>query len=401
MFNPLFIYCYAYIYVLVLYVMKWSNLFSQMSIAVISFLILTLLVMFTVGLFINKKIMRVQKYSLNEDENILKNTKIILIFHIINMIYGGTVPLWNIIRNTGYLYTEGFNGIPLIQTILLAFSAFYATYSFDIYLSTKNKKFLFSFIFNVLPFVLLFYRSTLVFIILNCTWIYLLRIKRINFKIFLVVFISFLFSGYLFGLAGDVRTANQFGIYENRESIITNMGQASEEFMESKVPTQYFWLYLYSVSPLANFQNITNVYTDVDFSIKNILSFINNEIVYDVFSLRINDLSNIKPKEIPLIVSGFNVSTIYGTAFMWLGWFGVILIFSFMLLFSVGYILLIRRKKQFFRVGIATLNTIIFLSIFDNMFVATSLSVQLIFPFFIKSSVKKTKYKLESKILKA
>lgn len=398
MFNPFFIYCYAYIYVLVLYAMKWSNLFSQMSISVIFFLIVTLLIMFILGLVINKKIGKVQNYSLVEDKNILKNTKIILILHIINMIYGGTIPLWNIIRNTGYLYTEGFDGIPLIQTFLLAFSAFYATYSFDTYLSTKNKKFLFSFIFNILPFVLLFYRSTLVIIILNCTWVYLLRIKRIKFKIFIVVFILFLFSGYLFGLAGDARTANQYGIYENQESIITNMGQASEEFMESKVPKQYFWLYLYSVSPLANFQNITDIYTDVDFSTKNILSFINNEIVYDVFSLRINDLSNIKIKEMPLIVSGFNVSTIYGTAFMGLGWLGVILIFIFMLLFSVGYILLIRKNKQFFRVGIATLNTIIFLCIFDNMFVATSLSLQLIFPFFIKSSVKKQKHNLESKI---
>lgn len=389
MFNPFFIYCYAFIYILVLYGMKWSNLFPQMSYTVLIFLISTIIIMFITGVFINKKVIkRRHDLSTTEDRHIERITKILSVLHILNIVYAGNIPILQIVRNTGYLYTEGFNGLPFIQTFLLAFSAFYATYSFDTFLSTRRKKFLLLLLLNILPFVLLFYRSTLVIIVLNCTWVYLLRIKRIKFKAIIVVLISFLIGGYFFGLAGDMRTSNQFGTYDNREAIITNMGQATEEFMSTNIPKQYFWLYMYSASPLANFQHTVDVYDNIELNMKNLISFVNNQMIYDVFSTRLNNLFEITTEKTPLVSNGFTVSTIYGRSFLGIGWLGPLLIFNFMLIGSIFYVVLISRSNKFFRVGIATLNTIIFLSIFANMFVVTSLAVQLIVPFIVERSKK-------------
>lgn len=385
MFNPFFIYSISWIYVFILYSLKWSNLNPHLTLTMVIFLLITIIVMFMCGIFFKNKV-PIKWQEIQNNKFVFKISALLLFLHVVNFIYARKIPLLEILFKRGYVYTQDFNGIPFLQTIILSSSVFLITYLYHMILSTKNGKIIVLFFVNIIPLILIFYRILFVIIILNCLWLSLFKINKISIKVIGRVFVLFLIAGYIFGISGDARTANQYNLYksDNNSQIIMRIGEASEEFKNSIVPKPYFWVYLYSTSSLANFQSITNQYSNKDIKIINFVEYFNNEILYNMISFRINRLLDINKVELALNSPALNVSSIYGYAHYYLNWMGDVLMFLYTLILCVIYYLFMRKDKEFFLVSIAILNTIIFLNIFYNMFTWTTLSIQLLIPILFK-----------------
>ena len=66
--------------------------------------------------------------------------------------------------------------------------------------------------------------------------------------------------------------------------------------------------------------------------------------------------------------------------FVYLGWWGVILLFLYFLCTSFLYLLILRKDSPYYSTGLALLCTVSLYNTFDNMYAFTGLQFQLIYP---------------------
>ncbi|NTW72264.1 MAG: hypothetical protein HGA49_08500 [Eubacteriaceae bacterium] len=382
MFNPFYIYGFCFSYVLIVYSFGWSQINPKLSASVVGFLLVTMGIMFVIGKVFKERGSFKWK-DVEYNKNVQLATGVLLVMHFLNILYAGHVPLMEILLKRNYNYTLGFEGIPFIQTFLMAGSSFLATYIFHMFLSTRKKSLILLFIINLIPIALVFYRSVMLIILLNCVWVFGSRMKKMDVKNASILLISFLIVAYIFGVSGDARNANQQGVYGSGSELILESGKATQEFRDSIIPKPFFWVYMYSSNPLANFQNLTDVYQGYQFNLSNLMQFVNNDMVISMFSERVNSLYHVEKPKLPLINETFNVLTIFARPYYYLGWLGPVIIFELTLLICVLYYFLLKDNEAYFLTGIAVLNTIIFLNLFDNMFIFSTLAIQLIIPGFL------------------
>ena len=142
------------------------------------------------------------------------------------------------------------------------------------------------------------------------------------------------------------------------------VGQASDKFRNSSIPTQLFWPYIYASSPLANLQlNVRN--RNVSESPANYAVL---EYLPDFVSKRLVSADTIERSAPSLISEQLTVSTMYGRAFFLMGWTGLCLNFIYFIFVSLVCLRILSGSK-YFVTGNATLTSLAFLGIFDNMFV--------------------------------
>lgn len=379
MYNPYKLYSITFIGAMLLYMLGWSDLFSNLSAPMVIFLILTSIIMILFGN--SKKISPLISWNEIESDDYAYVFSLLSLFgHLMNFIYAGKLPLINILLSKPNEVIEGFNGIPFIHVLMVSFTTFYCTYLFHLYLSTKDRKYLLLYLINFLPLLLLFSRSSIILVLMNSVWIVLMKKNFFSIKLIASLTLFLLIVGYFFGVAGDKRTENQLNLSATGSDLIMEIGSASEEFRESLIPKTYFWVYLYASSPLANFQHIINTDSNHPIDGERILEFVNNEFLPDSISNRINGLMGSSNIEMPLITPTLNVATIYGPAYEYLSWMGPILMFIYTIVIITGYLYVNKENKQFLLTGIAILNSIIVLNAFDNMFSKTAFSFQLVYP---------------------
>jgi hypothetical protein len=182
---------------------------------------------------------------------------------------------------------------------------------------------------------------------------------------------------FLFGLAGNVRVTGN----KNVNSIILDWGQATENFRNSIIPKEFFWGYLYTTSPLANVQETINHHHITNFSLQKFGTFINRNFLPDFIWKR--NVFFIRPYEhVDQISSAFTVGTVYGTSFAYMGWWGIFIMFFYILFFNLVVLLSFSKSSSFFVTGVAILDCIMLFNIFDNMFSFSGLSLQLFYPIF-------------------
>lgn len=175
------------------------------------------------------------------------------------------------------------------------------------------------------------------------------------------------------------------------EHIILKIGQAKHSFIESSIPKEFFWFYLYASSPLANLQNNIDNIRHNNIDVINFFEFFNNEILPDFISKRINELLNLEKATFVLIDPNFNVSTVYTGSFFYLSWLGLIFMAIFILGFPLVYMSILSKKNLLNVSGIAILNTLYIFLIFDNMFSFSGLSFQLIYPLLMSKIINPVK----------
>lgn len=387
--NPYYLYILVFGFVLIVYQFQWSELYPSLDISLVSFLVSTFAICFILGSSIYKPAVS-KFYSVNYDRTIDKVLYVTLIFWSLEFVYNRGIPLLLIFQGGQYEYSSGF-GIPSFHVLLATFSSFWTVYIFHVYLSCKNVKILLLFSLSILPQILIFNRGGTLIILSSCAFIYISSaIENLNFlrlaSIISKVIISMFAILFVFGALGNIRTEQTYQTSED-ESIILRIGQATQSFKNSSIPSEFFWAYIYASSPLANLQATVNRVSssNTQISIADVIGFVNNEILPDFISKRINEISGNAKVSSTLIDSQLTVSTVYAGSCAQLHWVGMMLMALVIFSFPTIYTSRLKKQNQFALTGLAMLNSLYLFLIFDNMFAFSGLSVQLVYPLLLQN----------------
>lgn len=383
MINPFYIFIVTFFSVGMLYFLGFSEIYPPLSFGLIFFFIVVFIAMGIIGYFFSKKKL-IHFCPASGNTNLIWLSILTIIITLIEGVYSHGLPLTNMLLGLDSGYADF--GIPTIHVILMTFNAFLATYLFFLFLANYNKSYLFLFLLNLVPNILVVNRGMLTMIFLNCFWIYLIKLgKRIKIHHILVLIPIILFGLYAFGVMGNARLntsyQNQRNAFDTTEFM--SIGQATNSFKNNKmIPKEFFWGYIYATSPIANLQiNIDQHNTAEHLSLKTVNGFFYGELIPDFIGKRVLSLKNYKKLEAKQITPELTVSSGFMGPYLWLGWPGILLFIIFLTIISILYILLLHQLgSKFFLVGLATINTIFVFNFFDNMLSFTGLSFQLIYP---------------------
>jgi oligosaccharide repeat unit polymerase len=284
----------------------------------------------------------------------------------------GGIPLLQIAQGADVSYRDF--GVPVLHVAFSGFCYFFAVYWFDLYLTGRGRAFL---VFSGSAFatsVLIFSRGAFIVTLIAMIGVYVQRrgLRRRLLAIFAALSAAVLWG---FGYVGDIRTHGASG-----ESIILSIGDASDKFRNSNIPTELFWPYLYISSPLANLQlnvsaRVANDSPGLYFVLEYLPDFVSKRLVSDA------DTDASSPR---LIVEQLTVSTMYGRAFVLMGWLGVWLSFAYLVAVSLICLKVLKNSKYL----VATtgiLSSLAFLSIFDNLFIVSGGIMQVLVALVLKS----------------
>lgn len=378
----------------VLFIMKWSGIYPDVSLSLTFFIIGGCLFLFFIGGVLNPVIRRWFSISNQNIENEYGNFNFsikpligVMIFFLIEVAYNGKIPLIEMLRGHQYDYREfTFPGIHVFFTSL---TTFYCIKSFFDYLCFGTKKSLFSSILCIFLFILLMYRSYIVFCILNFIFMFILYKKISIKKLFKLTGIALVIM-YLFGLAGDLRTQAQTGDQSFTVSNIMRATEADSLFTEQQVLSPLYWAYLYTSSPMANFQSTINQF-DRHSENAGVEKFIVYEVLPDVLGKRVATLLGHNEEYSPLerIIEFLTVGTIFSDSFVFIGWFGPIILLLLMSVTPLIFLALCPKSSTFY-VQFSVCTILLVLCCFANMLVYASLSLILIYPLlFRRRKIKK------------
>jgi hypothetical protein len=379
MVNPHFCYAGGFVFALAMYPLRWSTLYPQLSRPVVVFLVLTISLHIAAGiLLMHKKTPMVSGVTEKlSEERAIWVTIFLYVLWLAEFIYAGGVPLFEIIFKRPYDY-ETF-GIPSLHVFIVTFGSFYTIFLFGHYLETQSRRLLFLFLFNLIAAILIYNRGMFLFNVAACTFVFLIKQRRISLRHACFGVAGILVISYLFGVMGNLRVSNESRVPYSNEGFLAT-GGATERFRNTTVPQEFFWPYIYTTSPLANFQQNINVNEDEDTSVSSFLPWFINEVLPDFLSKRINAYAGLEPENTKTIPGPFNATTVYSGSFSYAGWWGVALMAIIIMLLPIVYCWLVPQSSPFFLSGFAVLGTIYLFMIFDNTLKFTGFSFQLIYP---------------------
>ena len=372
--NPLYIYLIGFSISFLVYILNWSSLYPEISTSMIIFFTITFFCFGCFGLAISYLKLIQRTYSKTKTKQIIISAFILLFFYFIEFIVEGDIPLVSkLLGRAGVHYMEF--GIPLLHGILISFNSFLIAHTFSTYLSTKNKLLLKVYFLLYIPALLFFSRSILMLGLLTSVFIYIHYSEKLRFKNQLKLVFLGVVALYLFGVLGNLRSGGDY-IYEQ--------SKATEKFMKSSIPKEFYWTYLYVASPLANFQNTVNKTEKVN---KDFVGFIFYENLPQIISKNFGRPLQIPQRDLVRLIPWLTVGTTYAKSISYLGWLGPYLLFIFNLIVYLTIIMfMVPRRSSYHITTLSILSVIILLNIFANMLVVTGISFQLaycvIFAFF-------------------
>ncbi len=363
--NPLYIYVLGFSLSFLVYALDWSDIYPRLSFSMKLFFGITFVFFIFFG-FIISKLKLIQTTLSRTSPRFIRTCFIILIsLYLVEFLYEKDMPLLaKLTGREGVGYMEF--GIPLLHGLLISFNSFLIAHSFATFMSTKNKKILWVYLMLYIPAILFLSRSILMLGLLTSLFIYLHFIGKLSWKNKLKIGILTIVGLYLFGVIGNLRSGGEY---------IYTQSQATDEFMESSIPKEFYWTYLYAASPLANFQNTVNksVIDKMDFG-----GFIFYENLPRIISKNLGGPLNITQKDLIRITPWLTVGTTYAKSFSYLGWYGPYLLFlSNLLIYLLVIVFLVSRKSSYHVTTISILSVIVLLNIFSNMLIVTGISFQL------------------------
>jgi oligosaccharide repeat unit polymerase len=372
--NPYIVFSIGFLLVTVFYTFHWSYLYPHLSFPLFLFIIATTLLSVFIGILLHKTNYFSYKNVSYSPRLLWIITIIILFSYLIECAYMHVIPLLAILNGTDYDYTSF--GIPTFHVILVTFSSFWTVFVFHNFVSQKKKHLLLCFVLSLFPAILIFNRAMLLLNLGSSFFVLFMSAKYLR-KLLVRVTIIVIGILFLFGVAGNIRVTGGQSI----NNIILNWGQATDEFRESVIPKEFFWAYLYITSPLANVQETINHHHITSFSFQKFGAFINRSFLPD-FIWKRNTYFLHPIEHVNQISPSFTVGTVYGTSFAYFGWWGILLMYFYILFFNLFLILTLSKQSPFFVTGIAILDCIMLFNIFDNMFSFSGLSMQLFYPVF-------------------
>jgi hypothetical protein len=372
--NPYIIYSIGFILVALIYALHWSDLYPSLSLNLFLFLIGTSVVSVTIGVSLHKTNYLSYKRIFWNSYTLWLVSILLFLSYLVECAYLRVIPLLAIINRTGYDYTTF--GIPTVHVIVVTFGSFWTVFVFHNFVSQKKKHLFLCYLLCLFPAILIFNRGMLMMNIGSSFFVLFMSAKNVR-KIIVTVTIIIIAILFLFGMAGNLRVSGDRSV----NSIILDWGHATDDFRKSVIPKEFFWGYLYITSPLANVQETIDHHHISNFSFQKFATFINRNFLPDFIWKR--NVYFIRPYEhVNQVSNSFTVGTVYGTSYAYMGWWGIFLMFFYILFFNLLIILAVPKTSSFFVTGIAILDCIMLFNIFDNMFSFSGLSLQLFYPIF-------------------
>jgi hypothetical protein len=369
--NPFFAYAAGFLLALAVYSLGYSDLYPPLQPSLEWFLLLTCVVCVFLGYTTNRRTHPVAFHPEPVRTHLLIFMVLVATFTV-EVAANRGVPLLQIVGGQDVDYREF--GVPVLHVAFSGFCYFFAVYWFDLYLLRSGRIFL---AFSGSAFatsILIYSRGAFVVTLIALIAVY---VRRRGFSRRLLIAFAVLFGGILwgFGVLGDIRTHGTSG-----ESIILAVGDASDKFRDSNIPTELFWPYLYTSSPLANLQlNVTGrVSSDspgLYFALEFLPDFVSKRIVSEADTLKSSPI---------LITEQLTVCTMYGRAFVLMGWLG--LCFTFVYSITVSIVCLnILKNSKYLVATTGILSSLAFLGIFDNLYILSGGILQVLVALVLKA----------------
>lgn len=371
--NPNFIYIIVFIIPFLVYSLEWSTIYPVLRPELFGFYIFTFLIAFLVGMLIDRTALFIYKPIPVYRHN-LSVVIALYIFYCFDFYYSGYIPLFAFSSGQAS-YGGSINyGIPTIHVLFLTFHLFFSLHLFHQFISNKKFSLLVLYILTFVPFIFLLQRSGMMFVIIGSAFLFFISQKRISKKKVLSLVIFALSILYIFGFLGNLRSSN------GDPTFIPRASGATEEFLNSSIPKEFYWSYLYIASPVANLQNNINIEQNV---YPDYLGFVVFEMMPDFISKKVANIFSLTRREFYQINSFLNVGTIYARPFSFLSWGGMFAIFIYLMLLMNLYYVLMRKSYMFGATSIAMMFTIIALGNFDNPIAYSAFGFSLFYPFLL------------------
>jgi hypothetical protein len=371
--NPFYIYPLSFAMVFLIYALGWSNMCPKVGKSVLFFFGITFTIYVVIGYYISsKKVLGYTKFdaTINTTNHLI----FILLGFLLEFKVVGDLPLVSLLSGELGVDYRDF-GIKTFHVFLVTYNSFITVVLFHKWLSYKTKKNFLLYILSLFPALLIMSRGVIMIGLFSSFFVFVQSYHfKLNYRrIFLFITLS-LGIMYVFGFLGNLRSGHGDPEY------IPNVSEATNDFMNSKIPKEFYWTYLYGASPLANFQHNVNESKAIELDI---LGFFIYECLPTVISKRFEVYESINRRQPNLMVFWLTVGTIYSGSYSYIGWYGPILL-SFSLVFFMIIIISVVPKKNPYHVSVvAILSTLVFLNTFDNMLKFDGIFLQFIFPIVI------------------
>jgi len=365
--NPFYIYVLGFTLVFLIYTLEWSDIYPDLTFEMKLFFAITFIFFLSFGIIVDKLKLISRTESRTKVNRISVWFYLLLFFYVVEMLFERDLPILAIVTGRPAIdYTEF--GIPILHGILISFNSFLIAHTFTTYMSTKDRKVLWYNIFLYLPALLILSRSIMVLGVLTSLFIYLHFKDRIGFlnktKLVLLGFVGL----FLFGVIGNLRSGGEY---------IYTQSKATEEFMESSIPKEYYWTYLYVASPLANFQNTVNKSNVEEYDF---IGFFFYENLPRIISKNLGVPLDISKRDLKRIAPWLTVGTTYARSYAYVEWYGPYLLFlANLLIYVIVILFLVSKKSSYHITTISILSVIVLLNIFSNMLTVTGISFQLVY----------------------
>jgi hypothetical protein len=388
MVNPYFCYVLSFAVALLLYPLGWSDLYPPLSLSLLIFLLSTIVLHTLAGLKFARDGVAAFR-SLPEPALKIAPVYVTIFLYtlwVAEFIYAGGVPLLHIILKHKYDYK--LFGIPTLHVFIVTFSSFYTIFLFHRWLSGRSSYLLALYLVNLAAALLIYNRGMFLFNLSASVFLFLTMKGRFSPKHIAVGIMAAVAVSFLFGVMGNQRVSNESRIpYTNNDFLTT--GHATDAFRSSLVPGEFFWAYVYATSPLANLELNVRAEPYEDGVRWSFIKWLNNEILFDFISKRLNVFTGAERPSILTVPGPFNAVTVYSGSFGYLRWVGLLLMGSVILLIPLVYVKILPAESPFYLSGLAILNTIFFFMVFDNTIRFTGLSFQMVYPIILHVCVSR------------
>lgn len=210
--------------------------------------------------------------------------------------------------------------------------------------------------------------------------------KKLDIKAVFRTFLALLILGYVsvmaFGYLGEIRSNSK----DAAGGYIEMLSKPSKKFKQTGLSPLLLWGYDYVATPLGNLQNTMDSGKYVPCSSIDDAELVFYHFMPDLFKKRIFPSAKEKTD---LIVSYFNVSSIFTDAWAKLGWFGILYSFFGMIVIVAVVYRLKKKKNMYSYLSFVFLSVIVFFNMFTNMFNFMGLAPQFWLAFIMSFSWKK------------
>ena len=394
MVNPYFCYVVAFSLALALYPLGWSTLYPPLSLPVLIFIISTIVLHIVAGIIFRKYCApaghRNGVYTLRGP---LVITILLYALWAAEFLHAGGVPLIEILQRNPFDYKTF--GIPTLHVFIVTFSSFYTIFLFQQYMKSRSPGLLILFLINLSAAILIYNRGMFLFNVSACIFLFLIFMGTLRLRHVAIGIGGLVLMSYLFGVMGSLRVSNESRTTYTNDGFLQT-GSATTAFRNSGVAEEFFWSYIYTTSPLANFQQNINSGQPEPLTGASFLHWFNNEVLPDFISKRVNGYLGIDRRKTHTIQGPFNATTIYSGSYTYAGWFGVALMAVVILLIPVIYLRILPPASSFFLPGLVIINTIFLFMVFDNTIRFTGLSFQVVYPIILHVGAGRVRWIRES-----